>query len=276
MDDFRILSTVRPFVGDVGCCIYCRTINTTNLGREHVIPHSLGGGIILRNASCKFHEKMTRHFENECAGKSWEAFRAVKNLPSYNKKNRRTHFPAKVKNHDGDGVQELPLSQYPDIFPIPAFEKLPGLITGKTPGPPPMTLRIYHNKIDAKLSQHPLGSEISIEGVFHIGSFIRLTAKIAHGYAIAHFGFGFHPFLLDIIEGDLSESGKYIGASHKAFDVPASANRHIMGHETKTSGAMTFIFISVGLFAGLGAPVHTVIAGVFDTDTPPAAPEWLK
>ena len=103
-----------------------------------------------------------------------------------------------------------------------------------------------------------------------------ITAKIAHGYAIAHFGFEFQPLLLDIIEGNIAESGRFIGMSYKKFDVPANANRHIMGHEARVHGKTTLIYVFVGLFAGLGAPVHMAIAGAFDTDKPPTTPSWLN
>lgn len=276
MEDYRTLSTVRPFVADVGSCIYCRMINSTNLGREHVIPHSLGGGIILRNGSCKYHEKMTRHFEEECSNKSWGIFRTVKNLPSYNRKNRPTHLPVKLKHGNSKETREVPIAQYPDIFPIAVFENLPGLMTGAAPSVPYVTLRIYHNRNSEVQKARPLtGGELSVDGAFHTASFIRLTAKIAHGYAITHFGFEFQPLLLDIIEGDLSASGHFIGASDKNFDRPALANRHIMGHEVRAAGDTSYILVYVGLFAGLGAPVHVTIAGAFDTAKPPTPPSWL-
>jgi len=262
---------------DVGRCIYCREPTSKKLGREHVVPLSLGGGIILQRASCDFHSTMTRHFEEEIAGQLLKPFRTIKGLPTRRKKELPTQFPALLERGNISQQIMVPVANFPDFLPTVAFKELAGLLTDAEPSVPLMEVRIYHSKEVNERRVHELPSGvINVSGKVPCHSFVRLTAKIAHGFAVAHNGLDFEPFLLDTIEGRIEHSGHFIGKAYREFPHTMNAHTHVLAHEHIPDGDVTYIAVSIGLFAGVGAPIHSVIVGCFDTDNPPSPPWGAK
>lgn len=92
-----------------GRCIYCG-VASDNLSDEHIVPKSLGGQHIIREASCSRCAGITSKFELKVARYLWGDARIAFDAPSRRKKDRPTHF--KVTNED----IEIPVQEYPAGF----------------------------------------------------------------------------------------------------------------------------------------------------------------
>lgn len=200
----NLWSTPKPEVLDIGHCIYCRDYNTDNLSREHVMPFGLGGGIILRNASCGEHRRITNEeIETPLLSKMFGRVRHLHGMPTYKKKKRPTHFPAVID--DGKTLQKrmLALSDSPDALSLPEFENVPTMITGGGPVPVQCArVRHFHNsERNRELLERMGAKRIIYDAHVDVPTFARLLAKIAHGVAYAEFRANFVPFLLDLFEG---------------------------------------------------------------------------
>src|SRR5215469_3620134 len=92
----------------VNRCIYCGATET--LGKEHIIPRSLAGMLILPRASCRTCERTTSGFELTVARRIYGNFRMKHDLPSYRKDERPTHIPLEFTQDDGtpSGTVMLP------------------------------------------------------------------------------------------------------------------------------------------------------------------------
>jgi hypothetical protein len=222
---------------------------------------------------------MTRHFESEWAGETLGNFRNVRGLPSRDKKKRPRHLPVEITENGITRIEMVPVHHYPDLMPTVAINQLPGLISGRASGAPlDAEIRIYQNVEELrKRASLYTTQDLSVSGKVHVASYLRLLAKIAHGMTVVELGFNFEPLLLDIIEGNVSDAAFLMGASHKEFDESLKPNTHLLAHEIIAApNGVSYVLISVGLFHGLGAPVHTVVSGRFNTANPPPRPSWFK
>lgn len=269
------LSTDAPRVIEVGKCIYCRDSNTTELTREHVMPRALGGGLILRGASCRMHQRMTHEFETDYLRSGIRIFRYIRGLPVGNKKERPTHLPLILDFGTHREARFVPVADYPDVLFMPIFKDAPGIFRDGQKGKAEIShMRSCHNS-DAfkKVLQSFKAQSFVIPGGVPEESFIRTLAKIAHGIAISEFGFRFEPLLLDIIEGNVSEAGWVIGKGSE-LTKPERHNSHMFAHRIITEEGISLIVITLHLFAGLMAPSYCLVAGAFDSNRPPPQPAW--
>lgn len=72
------------------CCIYCGA-SSVPLSDEHIVPLSLGGVHVLRNASCRSCSNITSKFELRVARGLWGEIRERYDAPSRRKKKRPQH-----------------------------------------------------------------------------------------------------------------------------------------------------------------------------------------
>jgi len=99
----------------IGRCIYCRDINTNGLTREHVIPDALGGGLVLRAASCDYHrELINKGFESKILDDWFGPLRLAIKLKDP-KNTRRRFFPVSLRHgatwkDTSVAMKEFPLS----------------------------------------------------------------------------------------------------------------------------------------------------------------------
>jgi hypothetical protein len=105
-----------------GACIYC-DVTGVRLTDEHVVPLSLGGQHIIKNASCDDCATITTKFERDVAREMWGDARISYNAPSRRKKERKTH----IMLTDPDNPQrkvKVPYSEYPAAM---IYYKMPPL-----------------------------------------------------------------------------------------------------------------------------------------------------
>src|SRR4051794_10469240 len=105
---FRATSGQPPFPAHpvIGRCIYCPEEGTTD---EHIIPLSLGGKLLLRDASCDTCREITRRFEEAVTRDMYWPLRLRLGIMGSRKrrKERLTHWPAVLI--DNDRQEEMPI-----------------------------------------------------------------------------------------------------------------------------------------------------------------------
>jgi hypothetical protein len=213
----------------VGRCIYCDS--TDGLTREHVIPEGLGGrlapdgqheALVLGDASCRCCTKITRDLEGVCLGKMMGLFRAKADMV---RKERKTET-RKVKYLDTNGAdayEEVALTDLPAVLVLPVFYEA-GLTSGQPIGGP-YKIRIWAKVIDGTAAALRPDQGLAAAGIGP-GDYGRQLAKIALGYAIAHFGIdGFKPLVRDFILGKNNDHfGHWIGGRGDADEEAPSSS----------------------------------------------------
>ena len=209
----------------VGRCIYCGSEdNKEDLTREHILPFSLGGRLVLPKSSCSRCAHITRDFEREITRKMLWILRLVCNFPTRKRRERPFELPLQVTVHGEEKTVVVPVSRYPAApVRLPIYE-LPGLLRGVVPGSgfgPVKHVSVTpaladQNERFDKLAEQLGTKELKFNIPFSVlhKEFLQLLAKIAHSAAIAEFGFGsFEPMTIPIILGkDFTHCADLIGS----------------------------------------------------------------
>lgn len=267
------LHTKNPrVIGPIGRCIYGENHSTLNLSREHVIPVGLGGGIILRGASCPDCRRITAGFEATCLQDNWGMHRAHVRMPTRRPKKRPTHAKILVIENGREEPKVVPLSEHPHALLMPEFDGLPAAISGSDI---PLKIKMLAISNRAELQRrsaiHTTGS-VAVDVRYDIPAVLRLLAKIAHGVMFAAYDTShIRPLLLNIIlKGDVGNAWHLIGNAEPLE--PALPSGAISGlHKIRlqvarmVSGSFRII-VSIRLFAEFGAPTYAVVAGEADVN----------
>ena len=111
----------------IGRCIYCGTADD-GLSREHVIPFSLGGNVILGKASCNKCSAITRDFEQTVTRTQFGNVRMQLGFPSRKSKER----PGTIEfiiGRDSHTNKAIPRDRLPcPPIPIPVLNP-PGILS---------------------------------------------------------------------------------------------------------------------------------------------------
>src|SRR5216684_6936002 len=104
------------YYSPVGKCIYCGETKLPpgilRFGDEHIIPFSMGGTLILREASCKRCEKLiNRELETPVTSQEWGDLRAKRKFPTRNKLNRKKRTHVAIRAIDGS-LMRVPLADH--------------------------------------------------------------------------------------------------------------------------------------------------------------------
>ena len=232
-----------------GRCIYCGNQDDPgSLTREHVIPEGLGGGLLFLKASCKKCEKVTGQFEQECLRTNFSVYRTIAKFPS-----------------------SRPPLKTPRGLCLPRLPR-PGLLVGRPPGADLIC-------DGAMIWSGFTPGEAPERGpfAFNFVAFIRMLAKIAHGYAVGELGMdSFSHMLPDVILWKRPELAQtlvglsdhpYARLPDNQFVAPQVIESDPMyaAHETYfkvlTRETDYLVLIGVRLFAAHGAPFYECIAG---------------
>jgi hypothetical protein len=98
-------------------------------------------------------------------------------------------------------------------------------------------------------------------GELRVVEFVRMLAKIAHGYAVAEMGIdSFDPFLIPIIrDGDTSNTIQYIGGMER--EEPPSAVLHQIALGNWSGPLQGLVTVRLRLLAVLGTPTYWIVVG---------------
>jgi len=246
----------------VNICIYCGA--TDSLTDEHIIPHGLGGGLLLPKSSCAECSKETHAFEGRYMGGINRISRRLLNLPQKN---------AKAKNKKRGGPETFSVELDGVVVKVEAGE-LPGTLLMFTFDPPGILLNqgtddnFYGRIVLAKLPGYDEAfnklmvtqrkRSLTISTAENADDTGRLLAKIAHSYAAAELGLGsFEPFLIPAIlnqpplnlkrfVGGLGQ-GSILDELH-AINISNDWDPHL-------------VVVQIQLFTNWGGPKYLVVAG---------------
>jgi hypothetical protein len=116
-------------------CIYCSHVHTPidPCGKEHIIPFSLGGTLVLPRSSCTSCSAKTRAFEQVCARRMFGAYRLAANLPTRHIEERPQTL--NLYTHSGPDTEReehwLPLTEYPIISALLPELPIANILTGR-------------------------------------------------------------------------------------------------------------------------------------------------
>ncbi len=246
----------------VGQCIYCGL--RSKLSSEHIIPYglSLGGTLVLPDASCSTCASITGRCEQKVLRGSMRPVRVLRRLRS-----RSKHAGApgsalfKIVRAGIEETVRLPLDQYPILLPIPIFPA-PGYLTGKTGRGIDITglATISYGPRPEEVLQKLGGGSITLQtGKDEPAAFARMLAKIAYSYA---WGEGAlqklsGPSLTpSAILGNSDDIGNWVGT----LDGPVQKYPGLL-HRLSLHEERGLLIASVQLFADSETPSYGVILG---------------
>lgn len=259
--------------GPVGRCIYCGSDgNGAALSDEHIIPLSLGGGDILREASCSKCATITSRLERYCGRELFWELRLCEGFPSRRMKERPKTLPLAINFGERIEQLETPIANFPGtvafiIWPPPGilFSEIPSEMFGAS-RVVSWTLKSRLNKTKAPSGAKSARIEdIAIDG----RTFARAIAKIAHCHAVSELGLNsFRPFLPEVILGTDPRLSYMIGAEPELLP-PAPYRGHYLGWRECFVRGRKLIVVRLRLFPHIGAqggsdvgpPVYLAVVG---------------
>ena len=253
--------TYEPF----GRCVYCGD-DACKLTREHIIPFSLGGEVILPEASCEQCQKEVKKYEAQILNYTFIQARTFLELPMQDPSRRPRDL--RLGRFQGDeewpdltdnfSWERVPVEDHPASIMLPVFEK-PRLLSGQPPtekfqmvgqsvhilnGPPPQSVT-QDGKRQANFIQ------------FSPDNLCKFLAKIAHGSACAILAADqFSPLLGGIIRN----ADPHISALVGSDEIRAWPRRKAL-HHVELRLTRGLVLAHVQLFARYGLNPFIVIVG---------------
>ena len=256
----------------VGTCIYCGANAYSSLrarlGAEHVIPESLGGKLLLNEASCENCERLINRFETFCAKHVFENLRYALGVTGKKgsvrrSKRRMTDTVAFWRQGKGE-LAEISIKSMPQRIVVP-LPQVPGVMhphRSRASAVLRYALYEFYSKdgLQEFCKLHNAEDVVIRSNGVKIEPFMRLIAKIAHSYAVARLGLGgFDPLLKDFILGNNQFDASYlIGASRIQWSSP---DRHYIHLGLEKHRNHRFWVCRVQLFADFGLPEYIVFVG---------------
>ena len=195
---------------DIGQCIYCRS--SEDLSREHVVPKSLGGDLILRNATCGVCKGRIGEYEEKLIRSAFQPIRDTRRIKSYSPLRQKS--AVRVRRHGCIETDSVSVADHPGDITFPSFPP-PGLLVGRDrlePWPSGFN-QTYFRKYDNKAIRDTGAEKIVLGPEFSLTWFARFIAKVSHGFAVATLGIdGFKPYLLDTIVQGAPSPTFFIGS----------------------------------------------------------------
>ncbi|MBD8636712.1 HNH endonuclease [Stenotrophomonas sp. CFBP 13725] len=257
----------------VGACIYCGT-TSGRLTDEHVIPKGLGGTLVLPEASCDTCAKITSLFEQHVMRGFMDRGRQAMGIKG-RKQHKRPKETALTQTFiQPDNVlleQEVPVDQAIRVMHLPVLP-LPGFLDPLHPPRPDAeqvditafdTIQFGTDQFQAIRPHSAVG--VQIKDRMAIWDFVRMLAKIAHGYHVATRGM--FPLeespLVPIILGTRHDAKNWIGciAEHPLpLDRPAL---HLLNDETlEGDGQSECVALRIKLFATQGTATYILASRI--------------
>jgi hypothetical protein len=159
----------------------------------------------------------------------------------------------------------VPIKDAPRFLTVPKLSAWPGILKGLEPGSELQWERVVLANAEAfRECAAKFGGEVSAERLIDLDSYLRMIAKIAHGWAVAHRGLGsFEPLLPDLILGKRPELLPYLlgdtpWEKTESFEGRLSHMLLLTNLEWK---GKSYLLARVWLFAAHNAPAYTVVVG---------------
>lgn len=263
---FFLVPDVKVYIPGAGKCIYCppNALKPDKLEREHIIAHTLGGKLILHNASCRDCASLiNREIESPCLKQFWLAPRTHLALPT---SDPRTTLRIGTWDDTGDDrlpesmakvnfkFEEILVDEHPGITFLPVFQR-PRILLGNPPSAGVGPVGFWNSPI-RRMPRAPQGKRVADVQPFAVGPIARMIAKIAHGAAVAELGLdAFEPLLPDIIMGRSDHIFHLVG------NVSKRGRKRVALHRITLELEQGFIVANVQLFARLRGPIFQAVVG---------------
>ena len=229
---------------------------------EHIVPFSLGGKHVIRDASCHDCANRTKKFEQDVARDLWGDARTSYDAPSRRKKDRKSHI---ILDDPEDPSRKLkvPFSEYPAPMVFYLMDRA-GILLG-LPDTVDLSKRWKLITVvdEVKLKNFEKKYPKKLTGKFrHVpDSFARLIAKIGYGQALCSIDPGdFRPICLPYILGVRKNPSFVVGGQIKISEPNPE-----MGYVLHTTGFGTLnrlmIVSEVRLIANNHTPTYHVVVG---------------
>lgn len=244
-----------------GKCIYCGKSNC-RLTDEHIVPLSLGGKHVLKEASCDACAKITSNFELEVARNLWGDARISYNAPS-RRKAKRPKYYLHPNSFSPANPLRIPYSEYPAPM---LFYRMPlaGILLGHPPSVDQSALWQLVMVSDAektKTFEEKWGVALQTKFKHVPDDFARLLIKIAYGQILTSLGpDDFNPICLPYL---LNPGMNYSYIVGGRWDYPPAMDR--VGYSMSTN-CISFpdrllLIAEIRLVANSMAPVYHVVVG---------------
>ncbi len=252
----------------VGACIYCK--KTRDLSDEHVVPYGLGGGIVLKDASCQSCAKITRKFEGRVLRGFMHRVRTVASFPTRHPKERPTSVPITIFGREGKKTVSIPVADALAFVHLPVFKRAAFLEP-----------RSYNSGIDVvrletigfgqppdQLAKALGANRLQDSNTIDAVSFARMIGKIGYGLAVAFHGLSAleEVFVLPAILGEREDIGMWVGSCDFVPEAEHQGATHALA--TKTSPVVfggpnteCLIVSMVKLFANVHPTCYEVVVG---------------
>ena len=258
----------------VGKCIYCGT-TIPPLDEEHVIPLSFGGHRILPKASCRDCGAVTGADEGHCAGRMFGALKLHHKIRGRKRKTKTKHVIVLDGNHpQGAPAKAVAGDEAPGIVVFPILAP-PRILLG-LPASDRIDLLGFHwwtTTEDARERQQRLVEKGFVNALafssFELIRFLRVLAKIAHGYDVANVGLkGSDDTLTPYILRNNLNISYVVGGTPPNGTLPillqiphADTGLHQIAPFNIVINSKPFIGVQIRLFSYLkpAPPIYTVI-----------------
>lgn len=274
MEPLSPFDTIRTVLGTVGKCIYCKKSDVP-LSEEHIIPYGLNGNQVLLEASCSECSKITSAFEGDVLGRAFILPRLGFKMRSRHGKNKDKKITVTLEQDSNTSFIEIPAEDCPILFMMPIF-KSPEIIDNR---PHQQGIQgtgsFYSNEIRGvpkeRLRERYGPGKIGVNISYNPNSFARMLAKIAYGFAVAHFGINDIEDLgiVSAIKGETDDIGKWVGCVTTdekfapntvlhSWQLGIESSYEIDAPKETVTGRLTY---KISLFSLFGTPEYTVVVG---------------
>jgi hypothetical protein len=242
-----------------GICIYCG-VTGVQLKDEHVVPYSLGGKHVLREASCARCEKMTTKFERQVARDLWGDARTSFDQPTRRKRQRKTHIEMSNPN-EPSRKQLIPAEEYPGGF---VFYKMGqcGFVRGlpettDLSGSWQLVMVDDEARRNSFFEKHGHHAALTFRHV--PDAFGRLLAKIGYCQVLTALDpLDFRAFILPYIKGEKKNISYLVGSKD---GVPDTGNGYRLTTFTGDLADRMILMVEVRLYANTHAPTYEIVVG---------------
>ncbi len=249
-----------PKFPSAGFCIYCSGVD--GLTDEHIIPLSLGGRLILPDASCAKCSDVTKRFEQVVARDMYWRLRMTLGIASRRKKSRPTHWPSEFQDESGAVTEaQIEVGKLPEFYVVPRLLR-PGICTDRAliSGNSDMKIEIIGDpkKLAAFINGQGAG-KMQIQHVFAWGAFSRLIAKVGHAFAAATLGNRGVEFVLPkIVLGETDHAAHWIGEASPDNQLP---DGYDLGLYEWIKDDETYLCVGMTFFGSGRFPVYEAVVG---------------
>lgn len=241
-----------------GVCIYCGAKDRP-LRDEHIVPYSLSGTHVLRDASCPQCEDMTKRFEQKVARDLWGDARTSFKQPTRRRRERRTHI--ELAGTNAQGGQLVAADEYPAGFvfykmgPCGFFQGLPETVDLS----PTWQLVVIDDDTRREGYFRKHGSYAALRFRHVPDAFGRMLAKIGYCQVLTALDPGdFRPSILPYIVGERTNVSYLVGSVDGA---PEAGNGYRLTTMYAERGQDLILVVEVRLYANTHAPTYQVIVG---------------